>query len=120
MSGPEKLFTALKDAFAQKESFLQKRSAVHFVPELMELLFSGRLSREEFSRHFVSILNDVKFYLAVMPEEDRKEYQRTERREFIFTDQLNKVAVKCAELDDEAFMQEILSCMRNYINSPEV
>ena len=127
MSDTEELLTAVKELFAQKEERLpHKRSYVHFIPSMLELFFAGKFSleassaREDFSRTFVMILNRCKFYLSVIREEDMKERKRAEHREYMFADALNKVALKCPELDDEAFKQEIQECMRNYINSPEV
>ena len=99
-----------------------KRSYVHFIPGMLELFLAGKFSleassaREDFSRTFVMILNRCKFYLSVIREEDMKERQRLERREFVFADALNKLALKYTEFDDEAFMQEIQICMENYIN----
>ena len=127
MSDTEELLTAVKELFAQKEERLpHKRSYVHFIPSMLELFFAGKFSleassaREDFSRTFVMMLNKRKFYLSVIREEDMKERKIAERREFMFADALNKVALKYTEFDDETFMQEIQECMRNYINSPEV
>ena len=121
MSETEELLIAVKELFAQKKPSLpHKRSFVGFIPDILKLLFAGDMSREEFSFYYVASLNKRKFLLSIMHEEDMEERKRAEHREFVFAGALNKVALKCAEFDDEAFMQEILSCMRNYINSPEV
>ena len=123
MSSAAETLSAVKELFAKKEEHLpHKRSYVHFIPGMLELFLAGKFSleassaREDFSRTFVMILNRCKFYLSVIREEDMKERQRLERREFVFADALNKLALKYTEFDDEAFMQEIQICMENYIN----
>ena len=120
------LLAAVKELFAQKEERLpHKRSYVHFIPGMLELFFAGKFSvedssaREDFSRTFVMMLNKRKFYLSVIREEDMKERQRLERREFVFADALNKIALKYTEFDDEAFKQEIRKCMESYINDSD-
>ena len=126
MSDTAELLIAVKELFAQKEEHLpHKRSYVHFIPGMLELFFAGKFSvedfsaREDFSRTFVMMLNRSKFYLSVIREEDMKERQRLERREFVFAGALNKIALRYTEFDDKAFMQEIQACMENYINDSD-
>ena len=126
MNDTAELLAAVKEAFAKtEESLPHERSYVHFIPGMLELFFAGKFSleasssREDFSRTFVMMLNRCKFYLSVIREEDMKERQRLERREFMFADALNKLALRYTEFDDEAFMQEIRACMRNYLHDSD-
>ena len=126
MNDTAELLAAVKELFAKTEERLpHKRSYVHFIPGMLELFFAGKFSvedssaREDFSRTFVMMLNRRKFGLSVIREEDMRERQRLERREFVFAGELNKIALKYTEFDDEAFKQEIQICMENYINDSD-
>lgn len=119
MSSAEELLTAVKEAFAQKESFVQKPSIVDFIPDILKLFLVDKMSREYFSHCYIKLLNKRKLCLVLMPDEDKKEHLKIERREFVFAYALNKLALKCADFDDEAFMQEIQTCMKNYLNDSD-
>ena len=99
--------SAVKDAF--------KNGLTDFIPDMLDAFFAGRLSREAFSHNFVSELNKVKFYLAVMPDELRKANQRTARREVAFADAVNKLALVHREYDDKAFKQKLRKCIEGYL-----
>ena len=99
-----------------KNSPVFNGAIVKFIPEILELYFNDKLSREDFPRIFVSVMNKRKFYLSVLPQEKIDNYKKLYLKEFILADKLNKIALKNQEFDDEAFKKAIQDCIEEYLN----